>query len=52
VHRSQGKKIEILVKEGEIKSHPFFEIDGDIFENSSTRGAVFDALPGSIRIQT
>jgi diacylglycerol kinase (ATP) len=51
IHRIQGKKVEVSLDDREVKSHPLFEVDGDIFETEKHRGAVFEILPEAIQVQ-
>lgn len=50
VHRFHGKKIEVRSLEEKERGFPFFEIDGEQPEKPGTQGAIFEVLPGAIRI--
>lgn len=51
VFRAQGKKIEVLFPRLHPKPHDLFEVDGDLFEQEHTRGAIFEVLPGALKLQ-
>ena len=49
--RACGKKVEVTLQESVAKTHPLFEIDGDLLEDDRTRGASFEVIPGGILFQ-
>jgi diacylglycerol kinase (ATP) len=46
-----GKHVQVTLGANETKTHPLFEVDGEIIENFETRGANLDILPQEILIQ-
>lgn len=47
-----AKKVSVEILDPRPKTHPYFEIDGELLEESETRGATFQILPRALLVNS